>query len=423
MATLVDTPVEPSGPSLARALSGRSRVSRAEPLSGGARQRPYLSIALTLCVALVVEGSAYGVLAPLLPIYRLEVGLSLAEAGLITGAFSAGMLPANLLILFRTGLSPKALAVVGLCLMTAGAAVLATADSVTALTGGRVVQGFGAGAMFSGSLRWLLRIVPSDRRGLWFGLGWGSLNGGSVLGPAVGTLGAHHGVPLVHLLLGTATALLVGVLLTQSAPTPPERLKRTGTSRGLFLALILPLGGLVAPAVAIGMANTIAPLRLHDLGGGSELIAATFVLAAGLSLVASPLSGRWVDHSGPRAPLAAGLALGTVLALMLTFDANLVVLSVGTILILGVANELAAVAAGSMLDAAGSARRADTAAVLPIVYAVFETLGAFISGPLAGSGAGAPFLVLALVYLAAALVFSLARSALVRPDGRPSRRS
>lgn len=153
------------------------------PASATLQVNRYLPVALLLCGSLVIDGSAYGTLAPLLPVYRSSIGLSVDSAGILTGTFSAAMLPASITILiFGRRLPSKRLAVTGLALMALGAVATAAAGSVATLILARALQGLGAGTVFAGALRWLLAIVPPTRRATWFGLSWGAMNGGTVLG-------------------------------------------------------------------------------------------------------------------------------------------------------------------------------------------------------------------------------------------------
>ena len=153
------------------------------------------------------------------------------------------------------------------------------------------------------------------------------------------------------------------------------------------------------------MVNTLSPLRMSDLGGSHDLIAAVFLVAGAVSVCVSPLTGRWVDHAGPGRPLLTGLLSGTGLGVVLAFCESRIVIAIGTIALLGLANELAAIPASTVLDAAGSANGLQFASttLVPIVYAVFETLGAFVSGPLSGLTLSLPFLLLAAAYLATAI--------------------
>jgi MFS family permease len=58
-----------------------------------------------------------------------------------------------------------------------------------------------------------------------------------------------------------------------------------------------------------GTLGVLAPLRLDVLGAGASAIAATFLVAAALEAVESPLIGRLSDRHGRLLPTIAGLAV------------------------------------------------------------------------------------------------------------------
>jgi predicted MFS family arabinose efflux permease len=376
------------------------------PASALQQLNRYLPVALLLCASFVIDGSAYGTLAPLLPTYRSDIGLSVDSAGILTGTFSAAMLPASIIILvFGRRVSSKWLAVSGLAMIGLGAVVTAAADSVATLMLARALQGLGAGTMFAGGLRWLLAIVPPSRRATWFGLSWGAMNGGTVLGPAVGGLAVRYGLAKVQIAFALIAALVALSLFLAHRPADVNERPASVSPRSRLVPLAGPLTLYAAPAIAIGMANTLSPLRMSDLGASHDLIAVVFLIAGAVSVCVSPLTGRWVDHAGPGRPLLTGLLLGTGLALVLAFCESRIVIAVGTIALLGLAGELAAIPASTVLDTAGSANGLQFASttLVPIVYAVFETIGAFVSGPLSGLTLSLPFLLLAATYLATAI--------------------
>ena len=66
------------------------------------------------------------------------------------------------------------------------------------------------------------------------------------------------------------------------------------------------------PGLLFGTLCVLGPLRLDELGAGAAAIGATWLLAAGLESLVSPLAGRFSDRRGRLAPLLAGLIGGAV---------------------------------------------------------------------------------------------------------------
>jgi len=62
------------------------------------------------------------------------------------------------------------------------------------------------------------------------------------------------------------------------------------------------------PALAFGALNVVGSLRLDSLGAGTAAVAITFLVAAGVEALMSPLVGRVSDRRGRLLPVRAGLA-------------------------------------------------------------------------------------------------------------------
>jgi MFS family permease len=82
-----------------------------------------------------------------------------------------------------------------------------------------------------------------------------------------------------------------------------------------------------------GTLSVLGPLRLDELGAGAVAIGATWLLAAGLESVVSPLAGRFSDRRGRLAPLLAGLVGGAVTFAVLPWPGS--ALGLAIVIILG----------------------------------------------------------------------------------------
>ena len=76
----------------------------------------------------------------------------------------------------------------------------------------------------------------------------------------------------------------------------------------------------------------LGPLRLDELGAGAAAIGATWLLAAGLEAIVSPLAGRFCDRRGRIAPLLAGLVGGAVMFALLPWPNTALVFAIVVIL-------------------------------------------------------------------------------------------
>ena len=264
---------------------------------------------LTLLVSAVVlvDTMFYAAITPLLPRLTDELGIGKQAAGVLAGSYAAGALlgalPAGWLV-SRVGVRPVVLS--GLGLMAVSGLVFAFGDSVAVLDAARFAQGLGSSFSWAGAFAWLAGAVEPGRRGQVLGSAFGAAVFGVQLGPAVGALANAVGRgPAFSTTVLFAAALAVWALRTPApragaAPaTPAAALRDRGMLAGVWLTLL--------PALAFGVLDVLAPLRLAVLGAGAVALSVTFFAAAGVEAVISPLSGRVSDRRGPA--FVAGLAL------------------------------------------------------------------------------------------------------------------
>src|SRR5690349_5046952 len=107
----------------------------------------------------------YSAIAPLLPDYVAEFGLSKAEAGVLAGAYAAGTLLASLPAgLVATRLGPRRTVIAGLLLLGGSSAVFGFAQEIGLLDAARFAQGVSGALIWSGALTWLITTAPAERR-------------------------------------------------------------------------------------------------------------------------------------------------------------------------------------------------------------------------------------------------------------------
>ena len=269
---------------------------------------------LTLLVSAVVlvDTMFYAAITPLLPRLSEEFGLGKDAAGILAGAYAAGALvgslPAGWLV-SRVGVKPVVLS--GLAMMAASGLVFAFGRSVEVLDAARFAQGLGSSFSWAGAFAWLAGSVEPARRGEVLGAAFGAAVFGVQLGPAIGALanGVGRG-PAFSTTVIFAAGLAIWAWRTPApaagrAPaTPAAALRERRMLAGVWLTLL--------PALAFGVLDVLAPLRLAALGAGGVALAVTFFLAAGLEAVISPLAGRATDRRGPAAVARVALVSGAI---------------------------------------------------------------------------------------------------------------
>lgn len=362
-------------------------------------------LVLLVSAIVLLDTVFYAVVAPLLPHYRDELGLDLPSAGILFAAYPAGTLLASLPSGVLTArLGPRRTVLVGLFLLGASSLAFGLARSVVVLDVARFVQGVGGACSWAGGLAWLVAAAPADRRGALIGTALGAAIAGSLLGPVAGALAQVTSPELVFTAIAAVAALLAGAALAEHAPAEredqrlrdlPAALRRPGVALAMWLVAL--------PAVAFGVLEVIAPLRLDDLGASGTAVGATFLVAAAVEGLISPLVGRMSDSRGRLAPIRLGLVAATVLLCVVTIPHVTVALAAGVVLTTGALGMFWAPAMAMLSDEGEAAglTQGMAFALMNLAWAGGQVVGAAVGGPAAGATADAVPLAVAAALCAA----------------------
>lgn len=289
---------------------------------------------LVLASAMVfLDVAFFSAIAPLLPDYVDELGLSKSAAGILSAAYAAGTLigalPAGY-VASRVG--PRRTVIAGLFLLGGSSLVFGLVNHIVLLDAARFVQGCAGSLIWSGALVWLITTAPEENRGSVIGTALGTAVAGALLGPALGALAASIGTGVVF-----GSVLFISLGLAYAAwRTPESGTPETQPLREVLAALssrpVIDASIFVGiPSVMFGAIEVLVPLRIDSLGGGHGLIAIGFIAGAGLEAVLAPIAGKVSDRVGRRSPYVIGLticafsmvtiavamALGTVIAALI----------------------------------------------------------------------------------------------------------
>ena len=266
-----------------------------------------------VCTVVFVDAMLFGALAPLIPGYVEEFGLSKGGAGLLVAAFGAGALfggiPGGIA---AARLGPKVSVVAGLALLAVASFAFALAEGPWALGLARLVQGASSTITWAGALSWLTVATPRERRGELIGTAFSAAVLGAILGPMFGAVADALSVRVAFGIVGALAALLAA----WAASRPPAAVEEQvpGAVRRAFADRAF-LGGLwlnTLPAFLFGMLVVLVPLQL-DAGGFAPFAIGGVFLAAGLLETAvNPFIGRFSDRRGRLLPIRAALA-GSIL--------------------------------------------------------------------------------------------------------------
>lgn len=258
-----------------------------------------------------IDVAFFAAIAPLLPEYVDHLGLSKAEAGILSAAYAAGTLLGSLPAGFvASRMGPRKTVIHGLLLLGAASVVFGFGDQILLLDAARFIQGVAGALIWSGALTWLITAAPEDRRGSIIGSALGTAVAGALLGPALGAVAGSIGTEPVF-----SSVLLFTVLLAIAASRLPEtraperqtlqEVMTTLVSRPVVEAAVF----VAVPSVMFGAIEVLVPLRIDALGGSHDIIAAGFIFGAALEAVLAPLAGRISDRVGRRLPYVSGLAI------------------------------------------------------------------------------------------------------------------
>jgi len=253
----------------------------------------------------------YAAIAPLLPDYVAEFGLSKAEAGILAAAYAAGTLLASLPAgLVATRVGPRRTVISGLLLLGGSSVVFGFGGEIALLDAARFAQGIAGALIWSGALTWLITAAPPERRGSVIGTALGTAIAGALVGPVIGAIAAKVGTEAVFGAVLAIAIALAAVAARLPEAGPPERQPLREVAATIGTRPILTATAFVAiPSLMFGATEVLVPLRISELGGGYVAIAGGFIAGAALEAVLAPVAGRYSDRFGRRGPFVIGTAV------------------------------------------------------------------------------------------------------------------
>ncbi len=270
------------------------------------------------CAIVLVDTVFYAALVPLVPSLTQEFGLSKSAAGVLSGAFGAGVLlgsaPASYLA-GRIGVRPTAVG--GLLLVSLASLAFGLAGEAWQLVTLRLAGGVGSALGWVAALTWLAERAPEERRGEMIGTLLSAAVVGALLGPVLGGAAATVGLLPSFASVSCAGLVVAAWALLTPAPSPrPGKRLREVLVAARHPQLLTGLAFIAFSPLLFGALSVLAPLQLSRLGWGAAAIGAVFLVAAIFEATVHPLLGRWSDRSGYRTPVLAGV-LGSLAVLLI----------------------------------------------------------------------------------------------------------
>ncbi|MDP8959634.1 MAG: MFS transporter [Actinomycetota bacterium] len=377
---------------------------------------------LVLGILLVMTGVT--LVAPILPLYARQFGVSRTAAGALISGFAVARLAFDLLGgVAGDRFGTRRVGVLG-CLLLSGASVIAAlAPNYGTLLVARVLEGTGSAAFATSAMQYLVQTTPKQRLGRTMAVFQMGLLAGVAIGPFLGGYAAQIGdftTPFwIYAVLGLLAAALTARFVPNVRPeqasmgqvlhSARQLLRRPVFVGVLFLSFTLFV-------MRAGARVTLLPLYAGESLGLSEgAIGEILAISAVTNLVIVNPGGRLVDSVGRRPVAVAGLVLSAFSIALYGFVSSYPALLAVSALV-GITAGLASIPPPTMVgDLAPT--RAEGSAVG--IYRTSGDLG-FVIGPIVlGLVADAGNFRLGFL-LAAGLLAAAALVVVLMPETRPA---
>lgn len=283
--------------------------TRVPDITGGA---PAVSrLVPLLIVIMAVDTTFFAAITPLLPHYASELDLSKSAAGVLSGAYAAGLLACALpggWVAARMGVRQTLL--MSLALLSASSAAFAFGTNIAVLDLARFLQG-GSIVLMGGGTHMARRSgAPREARGddgdgecrCRRRRGTGAPRRWSRVGDR--SRSVFSGVSVL------AVGLAAWTVVVQAPTLVPRRADLAAAFRSLRRpVMVLGVWLTALPSLFAGVLEVLAPLRLAELGVSGVAIGAVFAVAAAAETIATRLLGGLSDRHGRLAPIRAGLCI------------------------------------------------------------------------------------------------------------------
>ncbi|MDR2988453.1 MAG: MFS transporter [Nocardiopsaceae bacterium] len=274
----------------------------------------------------------YGIVAPGIPAFARQFGVSTAAAASVISAFALmriiGALPSGRLV---DRLGERKMIAIGIVIVAVSSVLAGFSGSFVQLIVLRGVGGLGSAMFGVGAQTLLLRSVPSDLRGRASGLYTGGFLLGGISGPAIGGLVAAWSLPAPFFIYGgmllIPAAIAVVVLHGTARRAADDEQRRPQRPRaGIAAALRSRAYRAAASAnladgfAVMGVRAAIVPLFVRDvLHESATWTGIGFLVVAALNAATLLPGGKVADTIGRRPVIVAGC---------LTSGASMVMLAV-----------------------------------------------------------------------------------------------
>lgn len=334
----------------------------------------------------------FGIVAPAIPVFAREFGVSRTAAGAVISAFALMRLVSALAggrLVDKLGerlVLGAGLSIVGLSTLVAG-----FSNSYVQLLVLRGAGGVGSAMFTIAALSLLLRVVGPDQRARATGLYQGGFIVGGIAGPALGGVLATASLRTPFFVYGATLAVAAAIALRAlrdteladpAAATPTARmtLRQALGLPAYRAALVINFG---TGFVLFGLRASLVPLFVVE-GLKRETYWTGIGLAVSALVTAALLlpAGRFSDTRGRRPALVAGAGLATTGLLLFATPTGLIGYLIGMVL-LGVGSSFVSTSSGAVVGDVVTGRGGSVVAAYQMASDVGVVTGPLLAGFLA----------------------------------------
>jgi len=284
---------------------------------------------LSSFVFLVMLGMT--MIAPILPLYAVEMGASVFMVSLLIAAFAIARmfldLPAGLL---GRKYHPKSLIILGLFLVTTSSILCGFAPNYWVLLLGRIIEGIGSAFFTTMSTTLLAVVVPDKNRGKDMSLYTGLLLLGGIFGPGFGGIvasiwGLNAPFFFYALLVGIGIVIVAVMVERTSVPHKAseirlEEVKHVMSEPSIMLVNIATLSLFFTRA---GITSTLVPLFAYKNLQITEFwLGVTLTCTSLFMFFTMTPSGTYTDKHGRKSSMVACLILTGIIVMFIPFTWN-----------------------------------------------------------------------------------------------------
>lgn len=318
---------------------------------------------LTVAVFLTMTG--FALVAPILPLYAREFGVSRTGAGFLVSSFAIARLifdPIGGVATDRLG--PRRIMTVGGIVVAASSVLAALAPTYGILVVARILEGFGSAAFATAAMHTIVTRTSKERMGREMAFFQTGLLGGVAVGPFIGGRAAELGdfaTPFwIYAVMGVVVAVLAWSFVEDAEPSGKSA-RELWRSAGQT-ARTPAFAGLLFVAFAMFVMRAGARVTLLPLFGAEELglsesqIGDVLAISALVTVLVVNPGGWLVDRVGRRPILVGGLVLtaaSVVLYGQMTSYGGLLVVSIVFGVVAGVLGIVPPTLAGDLAPPGG----------------------------------------------------------------------